>query len=89
LFRLEAFGGLTLTDEAGLPVAIQRRRLALLALLATAGPRGLSRDRIVGFLWPESPTASARHSLDQLIHLLRRQLDESVVAGTDPLHVNA
>ena len=32
----------------------QKRRLALLALLDAAGERGMSRDKLLGLLWPES-----------------------------------
>jgi hypothetical protein len=34
--------------------AAQPRRLALLALLVRAGDRGISRDRLVGYLWPDA-----------------------------------
>src|SRR5438046_834109 len=44
-FRLETFGGLALMDSAGAVVSTQRRRLALLALIAAAGRRGISRDK--------------------------------------------
>jgi DNA-binding SARP family transcriptional activator len=88
MFRLETFGGLVLTDGAGPIVTLQRRRLALLALLAAADNRGLSRDRLVALLWPEAGAESARHSLEQLLYLLRRQLDESLFIGADPLRLN-
>ncbi|MGH7555177.1 MAG: BTAD domain-containing putative transcriptional regulator, partial [Longimicrobiales bacterium] len=89
MFRLETFGGLVLADGAGSSVAAQRRRLALLALLATAADRGISRDRLVAFLWPENGADSARHSLEQLLYLLRRQFDEALFTGTDPLCLNS
>lgn len=82
------FGGLSLAAATGSEVATQRRRLALLALLAAAGERGASRDRLVAFLWPESASESARHSLEQLLYLLRRQLDEELFLGSDPLRLN-
>jgi DNA-binding SARP family transcriptional activator len=56
-------------------VAVQRRRLALLALLA-ANPDGLSRDRIIGLLWPERKEDRARHALAQLVHAVRRSMGE-------------
>ena len=67
MFRLGSFGGLILTDAAGEVVMPQRRRLALLALLATAGERGLSRDKVLGYLWSESSSENARHALEQLL----------------------
>jgi TolB-like protein/DNA-binding SARP family transcriptional activator/tetratricopeptide (TPR) repeat protein len=52
----------------------QRKGLALLALLATAGERGMSRETLVGYLWPEIDEERARTSLKQLVHSLRTQL---------------
>src|SRR6185295_338248 len=69
-------------------VTTQRRRLALLALLAVAGERGLTRDKLVAYLWPESPSDNARHALEQLLYALRRQLGDSALLGPDPLRVN-
>src|SRR5687768_1899245 len=87
-YRLETFGKLTLSGGATGSLSHQRRRLALLALLAAAGERGLSRDQLLGFLWPESTAANARHSLEQLIHAIRRGLGETVFAGVNPLRLN-
>jgi DNA-binding SARP family transcriptional activator len=89
MFRLRTFGGLSLADGGPSDIAIQRRRLAVLALLASAGSRGLTRDKLIAFLWPESSSDDARHSLEQLLYSLRRQLGTHVFVGTDPLHLNA
>ena len=86
-FRLETFGGLAFLSSAMSDRVQQRQRLALLALLA-ASERGLSRDQIIGFLWPDKPDESARHSLDQLLYALRRALGSSVFKGGDPLQLN-
>jgi DNA-binding SARP family transcriptional activator len=88
MFRLETFGGLTLTDDAGRHVAPQRRRLALLALLAAAGDRGTTRDKLIACLWPESAADNARHALEQLLYSLRRQLPGGLVPGADPLRLD-
>jgi DNA-binding SARP family transcriptional activator len=88
MLRLETFGAPALIDESGRPVVPQRRRLALLALLAVAGERGMSRDKVIACLWPESSTENARHALDQLLYFLRRQLPVSPVAGVDPLRLD-
>src|SRR6188472_3438789 len=70
MLRLNTFGGLTLTrgteDLTG--AATQRRRLALLVLLAVAGPVGMSRDKLLAYLWPESDVERARHVLNQLLY---------------------
>ena len=88
MHRLETLGGLTLTDDAGRHVAPQRRRLALLALLAAAGDRGVTRDKLIACLWPESAADNARHALEQLLYSLRRQLPRGLVLGADPLRLD-
>ena len=88
MYRLKTLGGLALLDSDGAPAATQRRRLALLALLASAGDRGLTRDRLIGLLSADSPAESARHALEQVFSTLRRQLGENVFLGTDPLRLN-
>ena len=53
--------------------AAQRHRLALLALLALACPRAVSRDRLLAYLWPERDTEPARNLLKQAVHALRNR----------------
>ena len=88
-YRLETFGKLTLSGGVVSGLSHQRRRLALLALLAASGERGLSRDQLLGYLWSESNAGNARHSLEQLIHALRRALGESVFRGTNPISLDS
>ncbi len=88
-YRLETFGKLALSGGASAGLSHQRRRLALLALLAASGERGVSRDQLLAYLWPESPAANARHSLEQLLHALRRALGESVFSGVNPVYLNS
>lgn len=79
MFRLKVLGSLSLHTQAGAePLPLQKKRLALLALLAIGEGRGISRDRIQAFFWPQSDSAAARHALDQLIYATRRSL------GVDP-----
>ena len=88
MLRLDVFGGLTLLDSDGHQVAPQRLRLALLALLATASYRGMSRDKLIAYLWPESAPENARHALEQLLYSLRRQVPLGLIMGTDPLRLD-
>ena len=88
MLRLVTLGGLSLTDASGTAVAAQRRRLALLALLAPAGERGVTRDKLVGYLWPEHPPEAARHALEQLVYYLRRQVSDELFVGPDPLRLS-
>jgi len=66
----------------------QRRRLALLALIASGRGKGVSRDKLVSYLSPESSAESARHSLHQLLYYLRQQLGDDAFLGSDPLRLN-
>lgn len=92
MWRLNTLGGLTLQEVEGDLVtgaATQRRRLALFALVAGAGERGISRDKLVGFLWPDSVADRARHILAQLLHAQRRTLEhELVFLGSKTLRLN-
>ncbi|HUQ20829.1 MAG TPA: BTAD domain-containing putative transcriptional regulator [Gemmatimonadaceae bacterium] len=65
-----------------------RRRLALLAAIATAGERGRSRDQLLGLLWPDAPQDRGRHSLDQLLYAIRTSLNGPVFAGANPIRLN-
>ena len=88
MFRLGTFGGLALVDAAGDAVIPQRRPLALLALLAVAGERGLTRDKILGYLWSESSSENARHALEQLLYSMRKRVPVPLIKGTDPLRLH-
>jgi DNA-binding SARP family transcriptional activator/TolB-like protein len=91
LLRLKTFGGLGIHREGTPPegAGAQRRRLALLALLAAAGERGMSREKLLGFLWAESDLERARKNLAQAVYALRRDLgSEDLVLGTTDLRLN-
>ena len=81
MFALMLLGGLRLeSDEGNLPVAaVQRRRLALLALIALGREHGASREAIQQHLWPDNPPERARHALDQLLYSTRRDLGRDVI----------
>src|ERR1043166_5527439 len=76
MLRLKALGGLSLAVEDGVVTGAltQPRRLGLLALLAVARDRGVSRDKVVACLWPERDAEHARHALNQLLHTERKLL---------------
>jgi DNA-binding SARP family transcriptional activator/tetratricopeptide (TPR) repeat protein len=84
MFDLRLFGGLSL-ESPTLPVqpsAQQRRRISLLVALALVGERGMTRERIQAYLWPDSPADRARHALDQLLYATRRDLGADVIVST-------
>ncbi len=75
MLELKTFGGLRLEAD-GAPctgAAVRPKTLALLALLAPGRP-GMSRDKLIAYLWPETDSAHGRHLLKQACHDLRRQL---------------
>lgn len=88
MLRLRTLGGLALLDATGIAIVTQRRRVALLALLAVAGKHGLTRDKLVGYLWPDSAAEPARHALEQLLYALRRQASDKLFLGSDPICLN-
>jgi len=91
MLRLITLGGVGLADEHG-PLGgplVQRRRLALLARIAAAGQRGVSRESLAALLWPDSDDERARHTLRQWLSLLRRDLKaETLLLGTAELRLN-
>jgi tetratricopeptide (TPR) repeat protein len=83
MIRLWTLGTASVTDSAGNPldaVAAQSKRLAVLAYLTLATPRGWHRrDTILAMFWPELDQARARHALRQTLHFLRRHLGAGVI----------
>ena len=89
MLRLRTLGGLSIENAAVGGAPKNRRPLALLALLAVKGRRGLSRDTIVALLWPESDADHGRNSLSQVISALRRELAvDDALLGTTELRLN-
>ena len=91
MLELRTFGGLAI-KENGVPfsgAAVQRKTLALLALLAAAGRKGMSRDKLAAYLWPERDTDHARHLLKQACYALRHDLKEpELLLGATELRLN-
>ncbi|MBV9111080.1 MAG: hypothetical protein JO306_16865, partial [Gemmatimonadetes bacterium] len=91
MLRIHTFGALVVRDGdrplAG--AAAQPRRLAVLAGLARAGERGVTRDKLLALLWPDSPDESGRRALAQALYALRRDLgSDEVFLGTRDLRLN-
>src|SRR5205809_1345923 len=89
--RLRTLGGLAVDGNPppGPGAAAQRRPLALLALLAAASERGVSRDKLLACLWPESSQEKARHLLTQTLYALRRDLHaQELFLGSSELRLN-
>src|SRR5258706_201318 len=91
MLRLRTFGGLSLEGEHAGSVgrSAQRRRLALLALLAARRHPGVGREKLLGLFWPDRGPDEARHSLAQLGYGIRQELgDEVLLSGPDDLRAN-
>ena len=91
MLHLKTFGGLSV-DNDGIPAtgaAQQRKTLALLALMAAAGNRGLSRDKLIASLWPETDGEHGRGLLKQACYALRRDLHaRDLFLGSIQLRLN-
>ena len=85
MIELRILGGLELRDDSGESIEsllAQSKRLAVLAYLAAAAPRGSHRrDTLLAMFWPESDTRRARDALRQVIAYLRRSLGADVLVG--------
>ena len=97
VFRLRLLGPFQLTDQSGQTIDIgSRKNRLLLALLASAPGRSMTREALAGLLWAEHGEEQARSSLRQALAVLRKELkgqDSSFFAATDatialhPMHV--
>lgn len=91
MLKLKLFGTPAI-EASGRPVtgrATQGRRLALLALLASARGRPVPRDKLLALLWPESSTDRARHQLSDDLYIVRGALGEDVIRSSgDELALN-
>ncbi|HEU4556919.1 MAG TPA: BTAD domain-containing putative transcriptional regulator [Longimicrobium sp.] len=91
MLRIHTFGALAVRsgDRAMAGAAAQPRRLAVLAVLARAGTRGVTRDKLLALLWPDSPEEPARRALAQALYALRRDLgSDEAFLGTRDVRLN-
>src|SRR5678815_1138180 len=82
--RLALLGPVSLTgpDESLMRRASQQRRLALLALIASSPGGSISRDRVLGLLWPERGERTARHLLADSLYVLRQTLGQTAIIAS-------
>jgi len=89
MLRLLTFGGLALERRDGMPAPrLRPQRLAILAVLAAAGERGVSRERMSALLWPDADDERARHSLRQALYSLRQEAGAEVVQSSPVLSLD-
>lgn len=85
--RLRTIGGLWIEGEA--PRApLGPRLLGLLALVAAAGRKGISRERAVGILWADTDEEQARHALSQTLYRLKRDTGRDWFTPTTELRLD-
>ena len=91
MIRLRTLGQLAV-ERTGGPLtraAARPRPLALLAVIALAGERGIHRDRLLAYFWPESDAEHARNCLKQTLFAVRRDLHADLfVARMGALRLN-
>jgi TolB-like protein/DNA-binding SARP family transcriptional activator/tetratricopeptide (TPR) repeat protein len=95
VFTLKLLGGACVEGPEG-PLTgrvAQRRRLAVLALLAMSRRQGLGREKLAATLWPESDGDRARHLLSDTVYVINRALGASdadvVTAAAGELRLRA
>src|SRR5688500_8562027 len=99
MWRLITLGGLALeragettqdhSDETLPDVAAARRPLALMAVVAASGERGVARERLLLYFWPDSGVERARNALRQTTFRIRRDLGEpDPILGGAELRLN-
>jgi len=85
MVEFQLFGALSLTTDNGRDarsLVAQPRRLALLAYLAAATPRGTHRrDSLLALFWPEFNEARARAALRQSLYVLRDVLGPAALVS--------
>lgn len=92
MIRINALGGLSVRDGNGNPLpgaAAQPRRMAILALLARAGQRGVTREKLLSLLWPDADDERGPRTLAQALYALRKDLGaEDAITGLKELRLD-
>jgi DNA-binding SARP family transcriptional activator len=97
MIRLRVLGPIALEGSGSRvgPAAEQRKPLALLTLVAMARESGLTREKLVAYLWPDASEENSRNTLKQTLYSLRRDLgcEDLFISGpaqtliVNPAHV--
>ena len=84
MLYLRTFGGVTFerNGSALTGAAAQRRLLAVAIMIASAGDRGLSRERVLATLWTDADPERARQALSQTLYHMRRALNAGELFDT-------
>jgi tetratricopeptide (TPR) repeat protein len=79
LLRLTTLGSASLA-MGDVAVPLPAKAIVLLAILAKSQHRRCTRDYAISLLWPHSDEERARHSLNQMLHLIKSLIGQLVVA---------
>jgi DNA-binding SARP family transcriptional activator len=84
MVALKLFGGAVLEEDghAITGAAVRRHPLALLAIVAIARSRAVSREKLINLLWPDVPAAVGRNRLTSTLYLLRRRLGPDLLLSS-------
>jgi DNA-binding SARP family transcriptional activator len=82
-WRLTVLGPTALAGQGVQMAPLERKLAACLTYLALEG--ATPRSRLAGLLWPESPEATARNNLSQMLRKLRLFAGHDLVTGGDLL----
>ena len=91
MLTIRLLGGASIHDpgEIGSGRAIQRNRMALLALIALSRTRSMTRERAMAFLWPDNTTERARQSLRECLYRLRETIgDGTILTAGDEIRLD-
>ena len=84
MYRINVLGSFKMSDGAGVPVAFEAKSAAaVVALVALAKGRPLSRDSIAATLWPEQEESSARTNLRKALQRVHKATKEENPFLTD------
>ena len=85
--HLQTLGEVRLTRDAGEPVALRRKPLALLAYLARRAPRAVPRPELTTLLWGDRAEDRARQSLRQALLELRQAVGDVLDVTTESVRL--
>lgn len=92
--RIKLFGPPSVwrNDQPVAGALAQRRRLALVSVLAVGAPPGrpgLTRERVLALLWPSDDDERSRAALSQALYAVRRDLGaDDAITGQGDLRLN-
>src|SRR5688572_11622024 len=90
MIHLRVLGGLSIDNGLGMRGAAgQRKSLVLLAVIACAPNGGITREKLLGYFWPENDEEQGKNALRQRLFSLRRDLGaDDLFIGTGTLRLN-